>query len=146
MTRYFMTVHEAVQLVLQSAAMSTGGEVFVLDMGEPVRILDLANRLVRLSGLVPGRDIHIDTIGIREGEKLHEVLSDGPLSPSDHPKINKAALGLPDAEMVDIEVDRLAKLAVGGDRDEVVASLHGLARQGARRLVADRGGSQSAAS
>ncbi len=145
MTRYFMTVHEAVQLVLQSAAMSMGGEVFVLDMGQPVRILDLANRLIRLSGLVPGRDIQIETVGMREGEKLHEVLSDGPLSPSDHPKINKAALGLPDADMVDVEVDRLAKLAGSGDRGEVALSLHGLARHGVRSLVADVSGSQSAA-
>ncbi|CAN5321879.1 nucleoside-diphosphate sugar epimerase/dehydratase [soil metagenome] len=138
MTRFFMTVSEAVQLVLQSAAMSRGGEVFVLDMGEPVRILDVANRLIRLSGLVPGRDIVIETTGMRAGEKLHEVLSDGPLSPSDHPKINKAALGLPDADMVDAEVDRLAKLAVAGDRAEVAATLHSLARHGARRLTGDR--------
>jgi hypothetical protein len=82
---------------------------------------------------------------MREGEKLHEVLSDGPLSPSDHPKINKAALGLPDADLVDLEVDRLAKLAYSGDRGEVAMSLHGLARHGVRRLVADVGGSQSAA-
>ncbi|MBA2337470.1 MAG: polysaccharide biosynthesis protein [Acidimicrobiia bacterium] len=138
MTRYFMTVPEAVQLVLQSAAMSHGGEVFVLDMGEAVRILDLANRLIRLSGLVPGRDIEIRSIGMRPGEKLQEVLSDGPLGPSDHPKISKAALGLPDAEMVDAEVHRLSKLATAGDRIEVEATLHGLARHGARRLMGDR--------
>ncbi len=72
MVRYFMTVTEACQLVIQAGAMGQGGEIFVLDMGDPIRILDLANNLIRLSGLKPGVDIDIMFTGIRPGEKLYE--------------------------------------------------------------------------
>lgn len=87
MTRYFMTVDEAVQLVLHAAALSVESEVFLLDMGEPVRIVDLAKRMIRLGGLRPERDIEIAYTGKRPGEKLTETLAVGPLMATSHPKI-----------------------------------------------------------
>ena len=97
MTRYFMTIPEAAQLVIQAAAMANSGDVFVLDMGQPVRILDLAKRMVDLSGLTvldhnnPQGDIEIQITGLRPGEKLYEelLIGDNPL-PTSHPRIMKA--------------------------------------------------------
>jgi FlaA1/EpsC-like NDP-sugar epimerase len=91
MERYFMTIPEAVHLVLQAFAMGSGGEVFLLNMGEPVRILDLAADLIRLSGLEPGQDIEIVFTGMRPGEKMSEVLWDEgtPYHPTGHPEINR---------------------------------------------------------
>ncbi|HET6345160.1 MAG TPA: nucleoside-diphosphate sugar epimerase/dehydratase [Myxococcota bacterium] len=89
MTRYFMTIPEACQLVLQAGAMGEGGELFMLDMGEPVRIVDLARDLIILSGLIPGQDIEIHYSGIRKGEKLYEelCLSGDNIDRTRHPKI-----------------------------------------------------------
>jgi len=75
MTRFFMSVEEAVQLVLQASVLSTGGEVFMLEMGKPVSILELAERMIRLSGYAVGTDIAIDITGARPGEKIDEDLT-----------------------------------------------------------------------
>jgi FlaA1/EpsC-like NDP-sugar epimerase len=90
-----MTIPEAVQLVLQAAVMSAGGEVFALDMGEAIRIVDLAEDLIRLSGLEVGRDIAVEFIGLRPGEKLYEeVFFAGDLvEPTAHPKIRLTRQG-----------------------------------------------------
>lgn len=87
--RYFMTIPEACQLVLQAGTMGNGGEIFVFDMGEPVRIVDLAEKMIRLSGFEPYKDVDIEFIGLRPGEKLYEeLLSDDSTSlPTHHPKI-----------------------------------------------------------
>lgn len=86
MTRFFMTIPEAVQLVIRSGSLGEGGEVFVLDMGEPVSIMALARQMIELSGLEPERDIAIDLIGARPGEKLHEDL----FNPFERPQLTKA--------------------------------------------------------
>jgi FlaA1/EpsC-like NDP-sugar epimerase len=96
-TRYFMTIPEAAQLVLQAGAMARGGDVFVLDMGQPVRIIDLAKRMVKLSGLKvrdalqPDGDVEIQITGLRAGEKLYEelLIGDNP-QPTGHDRIMKA--------------------------------------------------------
>src|SRR4051812_47062757 len=106
MQRYFMTIPEAVQLVLQAGALGRGGEVFLLDMGEPIRIVDIATDLIRLSGLTVGIDIEIRFTGMRPGEKLYEEMffSAENVIHTDHPKVLRARNGiLPEGVMRRIE-------------------------------------------
>lgn len=110
MLRFFMLTSEAVELVLQSAAIAKGGEIFVLDMGEPVRIGDLARRMIRLAGLVPGRDIEVSVMGARPGEKTREILSQKPLLESGHPKIGIAEAPFPDSMALGQAIEELGRL------------------------------------
>jgi FlaA1/EpsC-like NDP-sugar epimerase len=122
-TRYFMTIPEAAQLVIQASAMATGGEVFVLDMGDPVKIIDLARRMIEFSGLsvrdadTPDGDIEIEVVGLRPGEKLYEelLIGENPVR-TNHPRIMKAReafLSWPDLKR------ELESLTSGIDQDDV---------------------------
>jgi FlaA1/EpsC-like NDP-sugar epimerase len=124
--RYFMTIPEAVHLVLQAFAMGEGSEVFLLNMGEPVKILDLAKDLIRLSGLEPGQDIEIVFTGLSPGEKISEVLWDEGVSqqPTDHPEITRLEKieNLED-DQLDQVIDRLLQYSDEGDVDTLVSLL-----------------------
>jgi FlaA1/EpsC-like NDP-sugar epimerase len=117
MERYFMTIPEAVQLVVQAGAMGRGGEVFVLDMGRPVRILDLAYNLIRLSGFVPEVDIDIRITGVRPGEKLFEevLTAEEGVTASRHEKIMVAKSGPVDHATLEQGLEILARAANDGD-------------------------------
>ena len=117
--RYFMTIPEAVQLVLEAGTMGNGGEIFVFDMGEPVRIYDLAVKMVKLSGLELGRDIEIVFSGLRPGEKLYEELLNDAEStlPTHHPKIMKAKVREYDGVLVSALVERMSGAALNGSTD-----------------------------
>ncbi len=119
MQRFFMTIPEAVQLVLQAGALGRGGEVFLLDMGEPVRVVDLATDLIRLSGLTVGSDIAIKFTGIRPGEKLYEEMffSAENVIPTDHPKVLRARGGLL-ADGINKRVELLSRAAEEGESDD----------------------------
>jgi FlaA1/EpsC-like NDP-sugar epimerase len=129
MTRYFMTIAEAVQLVLQASALAEHAEVFVLDMGQPVRIIDLAHRMIRLGGLVPGRDIEVKMVGARAGEKLVEELATGPLLSSSHPQINIAETDVPRPDVLQESVKQLKKMSTFGGREELKELLLALANR-----------------
>jgi FlaA1/EpsC-like NDP-sugar epimerase len=119
MTRYFMTTSEAVELVLQASALSEGSEVFVLDMGEPVRIVELARRLIRLAGLTPESDISIVYTGIRPGEKLNERLSINPMTPTRNSQISEARLDYPNPALLMETINSLESEARAVDRYRV---------------------------
>src|SRR3954453_23279989 len=124
MTRFFMTIPEASSLVVQAGAMGGRGQVYVLDMGEPVRILDLAKQMIRLSGRKE-EDVQIVFTGSRAGEKVHEVLwNEGEaVGPTSHPKIMRAARPQIDAEWLEDELAELERLVDEGDTLGVVAKL-----------------------
>jgi len=112
-TRYFMTIPEACQLVLEAGAMGKGGEIFVFDMGSPVKIVDLAKKMIRLAGKEPERDIQITYSGLRPGEKLYEELLNNAENtiPTYHEKIMIATVREYDFASVYTQVDSLIDLA-----------------------------------
>jgi FlaA1/EpsC-like NDP-sugar epimerase len=148
MKRYFMTIPEAAQLVLQASAIGRGGEVFILQMGEPVRIMDLAETLITLSGFKPHEDIKIVEIGMRPGEKLFEELkfeTEETVATS-HPKIFINKLATLDPETVRLALKRLSELVWDKDEAGLRGYLHELlpeaslttstdTQSGRRRLV-----------
>jgi len=128
MRRYFMTIPEAAQLVIQASTMGKGGEIFVLDMGQPVRILDLANNLILLSGLRPGEDIKIVFTGIRPGEKLFEELAhlDEEMQPTFHQKIKIFANhGLAEQDALE-RVEKLRNLCANRNISDILLELKDL--------------------
>jgi FlaA1/EpsC-like NDP-sugar epimerase len=146
MTRYFMTIPEAVSLVVQAGAIGGRGQIFVLDMGEPVKIVDLACNMIRLSGkkpLLPNepetgpRDIAVRFVGSRPGEKLHEALwgEDEAVGETAHPKIMRLSRPPIDEAWLHEQLEELARLADEGDTLEVVAKLGAIVREPKREAM-----------
>ncbi len=121
MTRFFMSVEEAVQLVLQASVLSKGGEIFMLEMGVPVKIIDLAERMIRLSGCQVGIDIPIEITGMRPGEKLNEVLCtpDEEILGTSHPYINRLVPMRAPADVFATDIDRLEQATLLRDKESV---------------------------
>jgi FlaA1/EpsC-like NDP-sugar epimerase len=140
MRRYFMTIPEAVQLVLQASTMGRGSEIFVLDMGEPVKIVELARNMIRLSGLTPDRDIEIRFTGLRPGEKLYEELKiDGEnMVPTSHRKIYVFQGARPGSSAIEEWIAELRTLLDRRDKPAVVAHLRELVPEYAGKKPQDK--------
>ncbi len=124
-TRFFMTIPEACQLVLEAGNMGEGGEIFIFDMGDSVKIINLAQKMISLSGLKPGRDIQIKVTGLRPGEKLYEELlanKENTLS-TYHPQIMIAKVRQYDANEVSSEITTLIALAKNADKFAIVKKM-----------------------
>ncbi|MCI4444181.1 MAG: polysaccharide biosynthesis protein, partial [Lentimicrobium sp.] len=123
--RYFMTIPEACQLVLEAGSMGNGGEIYIFDMGKPVKIIDLARKMIRLAGFVPDRDIKIKIVGLRPGEKLYEeLLNDTSKTlPTYHEKIMIAQEIQEEFEDLHLEIEDLIGIASFFDNDDIVAKM-----------------------
>jgi len=136
-TRFFMTTSEAAQLVIQAGGMSKGGEIFVLDMGEPMKIVDLARDLIRLYGYEPERDIEIKFIGLAPGEKLHEEpLAGGKGTHStEHPKILIAEPDKVNAKKLSEQLEELHRVALHGEPTEIARKIKEIVPEFQHRLL-----------
>jgi FlaA1/EpsC-like NDP-sugar epimerase len=142
-TRYFMTIPEAVGLILQAGAMGEGGEIFVLDMGEPVLIRDLAEQMIRLSGLTPGKDIDIIYTGLRPGEKLFEEIfhERENLRGTKHPKLFLAGSRTVDWQWLTSELEELRAAATSREVGRLIDHLRRIVPEYQGRHVSeDQGG------
>jgi FlaA1/EpsC-like NDP-sugar epimerase len=130
MTRYFMTIPESVSLIVQAGSIGGRGQVYVLDMGEPVKILDLARNMIRLSGKEPETEIPIAFVGVRPGEKLHEELwTEGEtVGPTSHPKILRAARSPIDVEWLEDQLGEMEEMVQRGETLDVVSKLTSMLR------------------
>jgi FlaA1/EpsC-like NDP-sugar epimerase len=139
MTRYFMTIPEAVQLIIRSGELSTGGELFVLEMGDPVKIVELARKMIGLAGYEPDVDIAIDVVGRRPGEKLHEELFNPGERPQPTPaeKIVAASRPLPDKDWVESAFARIEELVYNGDAAALASAVAELSTE--RALMSAEG-------
>jgi FlaA1/EpsC-like NDP-sugar epimerase len=137
MTRYFMTIPEAVQLIIRSGDLTTGSQVFVLEMGDPVKIVDLARNMIRLSGKEPDVDIAVEIVGRRPGEKIHEELFDPGERPQPTPaeKIVAAVRPRLDPEWVEGAFARIEELVYNGDAAALASAVAELSAERALTAV-----------
>ncbi|HRA73072.1 MAG TPA: polysaccharide biosynthesis protein, partial [Flavobacterium sp.] len=123
--RYFMTIPEACQLVLEASSMGNGGEIYIFDMGKPVKIIDLARKMIKLAGYIPDRDIKIKIVGLRPGEKLYEeLLNDTSKTlPTYHDKIMIAQEIQDEFSDLHLSIEELIGIASFFDNDDIVAKM-----------------------
>jgi FlaA1/EpsC-like NDP-sugar epimerase len=145
MTRYFMTIPEAVQLIIRSGALGNGGGVYVLEMGDPVKIMDLARNMIRLAGLEPDLDVAIETIGRRPGEKIHEELFNPDERPQPTPaeKIVAAVRPPIDPDWVEDAFARVEELVYSGDARGLAATVTALAEARSSSRTVEGAGPQA---
>ena len=123
--RYFMTIPEACQLVLEAGSMGNGGEIYIFDMGKPVKIIDLARKMIKLAGYIPDRDVKIKIVGLRPGEKLYEeLLNDTSKTlPTYHEKIMIAQEIQDEFSDLHVNIEELIGIAAFFDNDDIVAKM-----------------------
>ena len=146
-TRFYMTIPEAVRLVIQAAAFTQGGDLFMLEMGERIRISELAERMIRLRGLRPGVDIHIEFSGLRPGEKLHEELIEAEerRENTEHAQICRVLAGSRLASGSDLQtLEDWIKTTLLLPEEPLREALHSYARDGLAQLVMAGDGGQTA--